>query len=195
VQDSDQRKTGKWLYTKYDKFGRVVYTGYFYAAGYTRVQLQSQVYSYQENNEERDLKNTEYLGYSNHAFPILRNSGEEILTVHYYDSYEGISAPRTTTVEDQLILTDDANKGFKGCLTASFSKILKTQLWNKNYTFYNRKNRAVRLLSNNYLGGYTQKDYKLDPFRGLIQYSITTHKDHSRNDVDIIDIKDHNSND
>lgn len=185
VQDSEQRKNGQWLYTKYDKFGRVVYTGYYYAAGYTRVQLQNLVYSFKENNEERDLKNTKYLGYSNHAFPILRNPGEEILTVNYYDSYEGISAPHTTMVEGQPILTDDANKRLKGCITASYSKILKAQSWNKNYTFYDRKNRVVRLLSKNYLGGYTQKDYKLDPFRGLIQYSITTHKDSSSNDPDI----------
>src|SRR5690554_6484467 len=52
TQDANLRSENKWLFTKYDKFGRVVYTGTLNSSS-TRQSLQDQVNDFGSNNEER----------------------------------------------------------------------------------------------------------------------------------------------
>lgn len=45
-----------------------------------------------------------------------------------------------------------------------------------SYTLYDYKYRPIRSYTNNYLGGYTYTDSKLDAFSGQLQYTVQKHK-------------------
>ena len=93
TQDANLRTQHKWLFNKYDVFGRVVYSG-TYTNNISRSALQSQVNyfinasSNKANSEARSSTASNVGGvsinYTNTAFP---NTNLETLTVSYFDDY------------------------------------------------------------------------------------------------------------
>ncbi|MFC4380318.1 hypothetical protein [Chryseobacterium bernardetii] len=93
TQDANMNPTGNWLFTKYDKFSRVAYTGVAsIGAWFKRYQVQSSVDYYidhgQPATEERKSTSFTLSGmeiyYGNTAYPFdIIN----ILSVNYYDTY------------------------------------------------------------------------------------------------------------
>ena len=84
TQDANLRSENKWLFTKYDKFGRVVYTGTLNSSS-TRQSLQDQVNDFGSNNEERKesvqfTKSGMQVYYTTTAFPMVFG---ELLSVNY----------------------------------------------------------------------------------------------------------------
>jgi RHS repeat-associated protein len=57
----------------------------------------------------------------------------------------------------------------------SLVKNIEDDNWTKNYTYYDKKGRAIGSYSINHLGGRTKVDSKLD-FAGMVKQSITRHK-------------------
>jgi RHS repeat-associated protein len=57
----------------------------------------------------------------------------------------------------------------------SLVKNIEDDNWTKNYTYYDKKGRAIGNYSINHLGGRTKVDSKLD-FVGVVQQTVTTHK-------------------
>jgi len=171
-----------WLFTKYDQFGRVVYTGFF-ANSSTRQAMQSALNNMTANagnNETRSKVPFTLQGiniyYDKQAFPT---GSMTVLTLNYYDTYPAEAPAIPTTVLGQYILPDtlDANNdaSTNGIQVASYVKNIHDNNWTKTYTYYDSTGRPVSLKTSNYLGGYTNKEFKLD-FSGLVQESYTYHK-------------------
>ncbi len=150
TQDALQRPNKEWLFTKYDAFGRVVYTGvYTHASVATPAQLQAAMDTYYTNNpsvvryEEKQTSAGSYHYYSNTAYPT---TGLEVLTVNYYDNYtfdlDGGSNPGT--VYGQTLSTDT-----KGMSTGTKVKVLDTSDWITTVSYYDAKGRPVFVHSRN----------------------------------------------
>ncbi|MEN2436749.1 RHS repeat-associated core domain-containing protein, partial [Weeksellaceae bacterium A-14] len=171
-----------WLFTKYDQFGRVVYTGFFPNSA-TRTSMQSALDSMVQNagnNEERTTSATVTLQgmplyYNNKGFPT---GNKILLSVNYYDTYPSDAPAIPTTIFSQNVLTQESQNttiSTKSLLTASYIKNIEDSKWTKNYTWYDTKGRVIGTHSINYLGGYTKTENELD-FTGQVLQSLVTHK-------------------
>jgi len=169
-----------WLFTKYDQFGRVVYTGFF-ANTATRETMQKSLNSMNSsNNESRSSTGFNQNGlivyYTKVAFPT---GSMTILSVNYYDQYPTDLSTIPTTIQGETLLTTapqtTEQRSLKSLAVASFVKNIDTDSWTKSYSFYDLKGRAIGSHSYNYLGGYTKTESKLD-FAGVPQESYTYHK-------------------
>ena len=170
-----------WLFTKYDKFGRVLYTGI--TTGGDRNEIQQAVnsgISNTPNNESKSGSSSIYSNmevyYTNTAYPTNILS---ILSVNYYDTYPaGMPVTLPTQILGQVVLTQDSQNSAistKSMPTASYVKNIENDSWTKNYTWYDTKGRAIGTYSQNHLGGYTKTETLLD-FAGISQKTNTYHK-------------------
>ncbi len=179
TQDGLQRAQGAWLFTKYDQFGRVLYTGTT-NGGTDRASVQSAVTAKGKNNETSGsfTHSGITVPYTNStAYP---NSITELFTVNVYDAYPSDAPSAPSSVEGQVIASVSTTPNLKGLATASYVKVINPPLgepggWTKTYTYYDLKARPVRSYSRNHLGGSTISDSKLD-FRGKADYTKTVHK-------------------
>lgn len=184
TQDTVLKAKGQWLYTKYDQFGRVAITGI--GTGEERSVEQVTVDSFGSNNVIRI--NTPFFNrqgmdvYYNNPDGSYPDSSHwvTLLSIKYYDSYPGYSFnpafPSSILNEPTLTETPTA----EGLSTKSLPvmylvKNIEDDNWTKNYTYYDKKGRAIGSYSINHLGGRTQTESKLD-FAGVVQQNITRHK-------------------
>ncbi|WP_291152102.1 DUF6443 domain-containing protein [Flavobacterium sp. UBA7680] len=178
----DVTATG-WLITKYDTFDRPVYTGWMNSTPATsagRATLQNNQNSaalIQLNESKQTTGNID--GFDVYYTNLISPTTFKLLTVNYYDNYTFPSNPVITiptSVETQTTLT---TAQVKGLATASWTRVLSDyniNLGETKATFYDIKGRPVRTYAQNFLGGYTCTDSKLDEFSGQLKYSITKHK-------------------
>lgn len=175
-----------WLIMKYDIYNRTAYTGWMQSANVTsagRNEIQAvrdqQVSNLNESKTSSSNANTVNgvsFYYTNLAWP----SGNtfHVLTANYYDSYNLLYPAATfNAVEGQNIYYNGTVKP-KGLPTETWTRVLETSMLvtgEYSSTFYDSKARPIRTRTTNYLGGYTQRDSKLD-FSGMLLYSKTTHK-------------------
>ncbi|WP_323028415.1 polymorphic toxin type 23 domain-containing protein [Gelidibacter japonicus] len=180
TQDKNLSNSGKWLFTKYDAYGRAIYSGLF-SSTLNRASLQSAVDAYITSNTtnlsniESRTPSTSSIGgvninYSNNAYPT---TGLEVLTVNYYDDYTYTDGDRPTT--PTTVLGQTVTTRTKGMPTGSWTKTLGGSSWSKSYTYYNEKGSPIKIYEKNHLGGYTDNESKLD-FRGKIENATTVHK-------------------
>jgi RHS repeat-associated protein len=184
TQDTVLKEKGQWLYTKYDQFGRVAITGI--GTGYQRSVEQVTVDSFGSNNVTRI--NTPFFNrqgidvYYNNPDGSWPNSSNwvTLLSLNYYDSYPGyyFNPSFPTDILGETTLTDTPTAeglSTKSLPVMSLVKNIEDDNWTKNYTYYDKKGRAIGSYSINHLGGYTKMDSKLD-FAGMVKQSITRHK-------------------
>src|SRR5690606_30962603 len=185
TQDPNLRNDGGlWLFTKYDQFGRVVYTGIF-NGGTSRSSVQTMADGAANNNNESRNSSVQFtkngLGvyYTTNAFPT---SFDEILSVNYYDNYEqiGFSEQSEIDIPNNLRTGTTADTGSKGLPTASYIRVLSPSGgagggWEKNLTYYDINSRPVVSLKQNHLGGYTETLSTLN-FRGQPETVVMYHK-------------------
>jgi len=174
-RDAVMKSQGKWLLTKYDRLGRVVYTGQI-AAG-ERITLQNLISNLlitESGNITGFVKNGVTIYYSNDYFT---SDLQSVLTVNYYDTYPQGAPSIPAQVLGQNILTDnmEASLNTKNLPTASLVKNIEDDNWTKSYLWYDEKSRAVGTYSINHLGGYTKTESLLD-FAGVTQLSKVYHK-------------------
>lgn len=165
-----------WLITKYDGFGRPVYTGWSGVppGSANRKSLQDEQNTatvlYETRGYVGTIDDNITIHYSNANAPL----NFKLLTVTYYDDYDYPNAPvRPVSIEDQTVLDNT-----KGLVTGSWTRALTTSsetLGETTTTFYDTKARAISTRTQNHLGGYTNIDNSLD-FTGKSLYSITKHK-------------------
>jgi len=175
TQDANLNAQGKWLFTKYDQFGRPVYSGII--VGGTRESMQSQagpIVIAESRNATGFTKNGMQIYYTNNLFYEF----ETVLSINYYDIYPtGTPAFIPTIPNQSAVLTDNMSLGLntKSLALASYVKNIEDDNWTKNYSYYDTKGRVIGTHSVNHLGGYTQTESKLD-FSGVPQQTITRHK-------------------
>jgi RHS repeat-associated protein len=176
TQDANLRSSNKWLFNKYDKFGRVIYTGISVDGGDRNTVQGWILFTYGINTEVSGsyTQSGMQIPYGNTAYP---QSIVSILTVNFYDTYPTGTPAFTPTIPNQsAILTDTVSSELntKGLPLASYVKNIEDDNWTKNYSYYDTRGRIIATHSINHLGGYTQTESKLD-FSGLPQQTYTYH--------------------
>lgn len=174
-----------WLFTKYDRFGRVVYTGITRDAN-PRNTIQNTIDNqsadtYETRGGSFTLNGTS-IEYGNVSYPT---TVDKLLTVNYYDTYPQ-GAPAVSAVLGQDVLpqtTQNSEVSTKSLPTASYTKNVENDGWTKVYTYYDKKGRSIATHSLNHLGGYTKTESFLK-FSGVPQYSLIEHK-RSANDTKV----------
>jgi len=192
TQDANLKAKGKWLYTKYDQFGRVAYTGI--NTGGTRAQEQTQANTFGSNSVDRGnvvFFNRQgmdvYYGSSDLTYP-KSPTWVTLLSLNYYDSYPGYSfnPPFPSTIQGVPTLTatpSSDGRSTNGLPLVSLVKNIEDDNWTKNFTYYDQKGRAIGGYSINHLGGYTKTESLLK-FSGKPEYTLTFHK-RTQNDAEI----------
>ena len=176
----------RWSFTRYDKFGRVLYTGVF--TGGTRAQEQSNANAKGLNNETRSTTsftlNSQEIFYTNTAYP---STAIISYSVNYYDSYPGthtnrLLPPETLLGQNTLVgfasITVNgvsSERSLKSMPTASMVKNLDDDFWSSTHIWYDQLGRAIGSQGKNHLGGYTKTEKQLD-FSGAVLFANTFHK-------------------
>ncbi|MDE1208462.1 DUF6443 domain-containing protein, partial [Tenacibaculum larymnensis] len=162
----------KWLFTKYDALGRVVYTGYI-DNNNIRTVLQNAANSTNYTQFEKVTSKQTYGGadiyYTKTAIP---NGVTGVYTINYYDTYIDVpsSFSPPTTVYGQTVTTNT-----KGLATVSKVKVLGTNNWITTVTYYDKKARPIYVYSkNDELETTDIIESKLD-FSGKVLETKTTH--------------------
>ena len=197
TQDAYLKPLNKWLFTKFDVFGRVAYNG-IYTHPTDIDQQAMQEYFIEQNTLdpyninfinraktfEEKLPTGGYQNtyYTNDDFP---KSNIDILTVNYYDDYwfgHGFINPiQTSQPYYQISFADNSNTNISilknpiGLLTGSKVKVLDTNDWIINAIYYDAELRQVCTYSKNeYLNTEDKIKNKLD-FNGNKVATETTH--------------------
>ncbi|MEM8765637.1 MAG: RHS repeat-associated core domain-containing protein, partial [Bacteroidota bacterium] len=189
TQDANLDADDQWLFTKYDPYGRLAYTGVIHIAA-SREALQTNADNASTQYElwqgTPNTMDDEPVYYGNSAFPSnsLSHPNSVLHTVNYYDSYtdtDGLTIPNT--VLGQGTISDT-----KGLPTVSKVRVLETDDWITTVTGYDAKGRVIFTHSKNpYLETEDITEFKLD-FTGRILESRTTHKKTGNSDIVIVDI-------
>ncbi len=188
TQDANLRADDEWLFTKYDVFGRVTYTGIF-----TTTQTESTLRSLfknktsQDNYEEKVSSGTGYQNsyYTNNDDP---KTNIEILTINYYDNYtfdkSSLVIPSTTVFGQTII---PAGNKTKGLATGSKVRVLGETHFITTITGYDIKARALYIATENpFLKTKDEVQTKID-FIGKILKSRTKHEYDNHQEIVTLD--------
>uniref|UniRef100_UPI004049E96C DUF6443 domain-containing protein n=1 Tax=Gelidibacter sp. TaxID=2018083 RepID=UPI004049E96C len=175
TQDAILRASNFWLFTKYDAFDRIVYTGRL-SGGSNRTSLQTILNNQSNLNESCTTTATLIDGvnvyYSKSAYPTSIN---KLYTVNYYDSYSSDVTslfPNPTPVLGQTVSTST-----KSLPTASKVRVLDTNNWITSVTYYDDKARPIYSASkNDYLSTTDVVKMQLD----FIGKTIKTESSHTK---------------
>ncbi|WP_339144308.1 DUF6443 domain-containing protein [Croceitalea sp. MTPC5] len=169
TQDANQRVNNEWLFTKYDAFGRVAYTGKATVANdISRTDVQQEVDGLttapwvgrtgQNNFGSADVS------YNDGAYPTLLSTVAqltEILTITYYDDY-GFDRGNEPNPPSK-VFDEDLDERVKGMATGSKVKVLGTNAWTTTVNRYNYQGHLIYTYSENgYLGSVDLITTKID---------------------------------
>jgi len=175
TQDAVMRPTAKWLFTKYDTFGRPIITGI--VQGGSRLEMQDMIGGLviTENRDNAGFAKNDgmQIYYTNGYFPYF----DKAFSVNYYDSYLP-GDPFPAMVYDHVVLPSNVQQygvSTKGLPVSSFVKNIEDDKWTKTYMYYDLKGRLIREYSQNHLGGYTNVEKRLY-FSGVPNIILTQHK-------------------
>ncbi|MCF2875586.1 hypothetical protein L1265_12780, partial [Tenacibaculum sp. Cn5-1] len=190
TQDANLRAANKWLFTKYDALGRVVYTGKFHN-GRTRLTMQILFEDDLPLNMYEDVSTSTItiegtsLKYTNRSYPTDVNN-LQVYTINYYDTYADLPAGLTSTVTTSYGKASTTNT--KGLATVSKVRVLGTNNWITTVTYYDEKARPIYVYSkNDELQTTDIVESKLDDFTGRVLETKTTHKKTGKADVVTVD--------
>lgn len=174
TQDGNLRAKGQWVYSKYDQFGRIAFSGI--ATGSSRTTEQSAANSFGINNVKRtDFVSFNMQGldvYYDHNGTYPGNIGVTLLSVNYYDTYPGGSPIQPTQIQNQTTLSSSpatiASNGFasirstKAFPTVSYIKNIENDNWSSSVIWYDTLGRPIGTYGKNHLGGFTKTESVLD---------------------------------
>ncbi|MBG6130719.1 MULTISPECIES: DUF6443 domain-containing protein [unclassified Aquimarina] len=183
TQDANLKTSNAWLFTKYDVFGRVTYTGKI-TDNRDRKTIQQAVNTestlWEQRGAAAQIDGTT-IYYSNTAFP---KTNLELHTINYYDDYgfdlAGLTNPGTVygeTISDQT----------KTLPTGSKVRVLDTFDWITTVTYYDKKSRPIYVASKNeYLNTTDMVATQLD-FVGKVEQTKSTHTKDNNTPIITID--------
>ncbi len=182
TQDANQgaKDPKEWLFTKYDAFGRVAYTGmYTDNTNKTRSEMQEYANNYAGGKQYELRQSTPAtidgmpFYYNNQSFPPLIQNWH---TINYYDDYEVGNlvtfnpANGSGTWEGMTVTAN-----VKGLPTVSQVRVLNTDQWITTATYYDDKGRAWEShVKNTYLDTEDWVLNKLD-FSGKVLKTRSMH--------------------
>jgi RHS repeat-associated protein len=181
TQDANQRTLNEWMFTKYDQLNRIIVNGihtYNDPSNPDKIITRSEMaekISQQEFSEEY-IGTTDFYGYTNTIFPV---ENIQVLTVSYYDNYNFIEQvyqnwfQYSPGVSDKL--PQQPNIKVKGIVTGAMTRILNSDNWQRNVTWFDKQYKAIQTLSENHLGGIDRSTSICD-FTGKVVTSILTHE-------------------
>ncbi len=191
-----------WLLTKYDVFNRPVLTSWQPSTtaitSATRKTLQD-LYSdvnlpvSETKTTVNTTVNSVLYRYTNTAIPVANAILYHVLTVNYYDDYDSnlVFSPAISFTSNTDVYYNNTTQKPKGLPTVGWVRVPTTSTaisFEQNYTLYDYKARTVSTFANNYVGGFTQTDTKLD-FVGKVNYTITTHKRTTSTTIPLLTIR------
>ncbi len=183
TQDTNLKNQSKWLFTKYDVFGRVAYTGLVNHSS-NRISWQGWANGVGEQHVTKSNTSITIAGttiyYNNGAYPT---NISEIYTINYYDNYtfDKISGNSETAYG----VTPETN--VKGLATGSKVRVLGTSDWITTVSYYDDKSRPIYVYSfNDYLNTTDKVKSKLD-FTGAVDETTTTHAKTGQSTITTID--------
>ncbi len=178
TQDPNQKVKGEWLFTKYDAFGRVAYTGKITILNKTRDEIQAEATGYtgelwvQRSNAVMIGDVTIY--YNDGGYPKALNA--EVLTINYYDDYDFLASEGTFFNNPITVYGEPITDRTKSLATGTKVKTLDTSYWTTTVSYYDKKARSIYAASRNeYLNTTDIIETKLD-FVGKVEKTKTTHK-------------------
>lgn len=189
TQDAKMRLNNDWLFTKYDAFGRVVYTGKHHFVPSTtthnagRLELQAQANSQTTHHESTGSTNVDNLSleYTNNALPT---SNLVLYTINYYDNYN-FSYSNELNYQNSYDQIQATNT--KTLATGSKVRVLGTNSWITTVTYYDKKGRPIYIASDNtYLNTLDKVKTKLD-FVGKILKTESWHKKSGLAEITVTD--------
>ncbi|WP_299441270.1 DUF6443 domain-containing protein [uncultured Aquimarina sp.] len=180
VQDANQRAASvkKWMFTKYDTYGRVAYTGTIIDSR-NRQEIQQEVTAltaplWVEKGSEVLLGGVG-MYYNNDGYPNVQGQNAEVLTINYYDDYNFLSTESSIFNRPDQVYEKDLAIRTKSLATGSKQKTLGTNDWSTSVTYYDTQGRSVyAIVEDVYLNSINKVKYKLD-FVGKVIESTTTH--------------------
>lgn len=174
TRDANLSAQTKWLFTKYDAFGRIAYTGYI-TSGSTRTALQNAADNTALQFVTKSATSTTIAGttiyYTNDTSVYPTSNITELYTINYYDNYTFDKVAGNS--ESAYGVTPITNP--KGLPTGSKIRVLGTSQWITNVTYYDSKERSIYQYSYNATFGSTDKvKHQLD-FVGNILKTSASH--------------------
>ena len=175
-QDSNLQAQNKWLFTKYDVFGRVAFTGITNTSS-NRISLQVSANSTTTNYVTKTGSSTlagTTIYYNNTGYP---STVSEVLTINYYDNYtfnnDGLVVPGTNYYGAATI----SGTNVKGLSTCTKAKVLgTTNTWITTVSGYDKHKRPIWVgTQNNYLGTTDYVESKLNDIIGWVAETKTRH--------------------
>ncbi|MFS4493194.1 DUF6443 domain-containing protein [Maribacter sp. 2308TA10-17] len=184
TQDANQRLDGEWLFTKYDAFGRVAYTGKAVDSS-SREAIQTVVDDLTGDlwvvKGGLDNFGGTDIYYNNGAYPI--GSLTEILTINYYDDYNFDRNGIDLIVGN--IFNRAVSTNVRGLATGSKVKVLETNDWITSVTQYEDKGRPIYAVSkNDYLGTLDVTRMRID----FVGRTLKSRTEHTRNGDTVVTI-------
>jgi RHS repeat-associated protein len=202
TQDAKLRLSNKWLFTKYDIYNRVVYTGTFnFTPASTtednlgRLELQDEVDDPNRPNiewhevrtpegEEEEINETPIF-YTHASFP---QNNLDLLTINYYDNYTDFDVPEIELAPNTTIYDEVITSNVKTLPTYSQVRVLGTDDWITSVTYYDEDARPIYSASkNDYLVTVDKVKSDLD-FAGKVLQTESTHKKDANPVITITDV-------
>ncbi|WP_271766760.1 DUF6443 domain-containing protein [Aquimarina algiphila] len=180
TQDTILKQNNKWLFTKYDTFGRVAYTG-IRLSGAIRSVLQDtwankDTYVQYETSATTPFtfSNTQVYYSKSNAYPT---SFDKIYTINYYDDYRFLVNEDAIFDNPGTVLGQTIRSDVKTLPTATKTQVLDTNpiKWITTVTYYDQKSRPIYVVSKNeFLNTVDVTETKYD-FIGKVEKTKTTH--------------------
>ncbi|MBC7410104.1 MAG: RHS repeat-associated core domain-containing protein [Arcicella sp.] len=200
-QDANLRSQKKWLFTKYDIFSRIAYSGQFeyHSLSATsdvakRLELQG-IYNLtpflNETRQSGFLHSGITVNYSNNVFPLATALNNTIFEVNYYDDYTFQPYGTTVIIPITSYNSPTLNNiltNVKGLSTGSLVKVLNTNDWIFNLIAYDQKSRPVwHQSTNSFLQTQDLSETQLDFTGKTVETSRTHSKTGATSNLVILD--------
>ncbi|QKX04159.1 hypothetical protein HN014_04295 [Aquimarina sp. TRL1] len=187
-KENSEKAYNQWRFTKYDAFGRIIYTG-ITNNGASRKVLQNRVNNFTGDIFESRVDTPVTLHatsvyYTNQTYPT---SISELHTIQYYDDYKAPQLLHGNTMPAQNSFGVTLRRNVKGLPTFSQTRILDTSHWIETAIGYDQKARVITTASRNTFLKTNEMTESLLSFTGRVEKSKTLHQKEGNAPVITID--------